>query len=88
MAEVSAVGVFLVQYSCDAQRLDCGSVGGFPKALLENFILHFSGVLEVLKGMQELGVTADVDTFHNYILPVFSSIDATQQALQVSVCVC
>ncbi|XP_011601434.2 leucine-rich PPR motif-containing protein, mitochondrial [Takifugu rubripes] len=40
------------------------------------------GVLEVLKGMQELGVTADVDTFHNYILPVFSSIEATQQALQ------
>lgn len=41
----------------------------------------------MLKGMQELGVTADVDTFHNYILPVFSSMDAAQRALQVGVCV-
>uniref|UniRef100_H3CPU5 Uncharacterized protein n=1 Tax=Tetraodon nigroviridis TaxID=99883 RepID=H3CPU5_TETNG len=40
------------------------------------------GVLEVLKGMQELGVAADVDTFHSYILPVFSSTDAARQALK------
>lgn len=46
------------------------------------------GVVEVVKGMQELGVTPDVDTFHNYILPVFSSTDAARQALKVGVCVC
>lgn len=46
------------------------------------------GALEVLKGMQELGVAADVDTFHNYILPVFSSTDAARQALKVCVGVC
>lgn len=39
----------------------------------------------MLKGMQELGVSADVDTFHNYILPVFASTDAARQALKVCV---
>uniref|UniRef100_UPI003AAF326F leucine-rich PPR motif-containing protein, mitochondrial n=1 Tax=Centroberyx gerrardi TaxID=166262 RepID=UPI003AAF326F len=41
-----------------------------------------AGVLEVVKGMQELGVSPDVDTFSNYILPVFPNIDAARQALQ------
>ncbi|KAM4606941.1 LOW QUALITY PROTEIN: leucine-rich PPR motif-containing protein, mitochondrial [Polymixia lowei] len=41
-----------------------------------------AGVLEVVKGMQELGVYPDVETFSNYILPVFSSMDAARQALK------
>lgn len=60
------------------------------KSLRRYSIFHSAlvGVLEVLKGMQELGVAADVDTFHSYILPVFSSTDAARQALKVCVGVC
>lgn len=49
------------------------------------------GVIEVLKGMQELGVSPDVDTLSVYSFPAFPSMDAAQQALKVihkSVCVC
>ncbi|XP_070771978.1 leucine-rich PPR motif-containing protein, mitochondrial [Enoplosus armatus] len=41
-----------------------------------------AGVVEVLKGMQELGVSADVETLSNYILPVFPSMEASRQALK------
>ncbi|CAN9499622.1 unnamed protein product [Ophioblennius macclurei] len=40
------------------------------------------GVLEVAKGMQELGVTPDSETLSRYILPVFPSTAAAQQALK------
>lgn len=59
----------------------------FQRSYVESFVLHFVGVIEVLKVMKELGVTADVETFQNYILPTFPSMDAAQQALEVSVCV-
>ncbi|KAM6915877.1 LOW QUALITY PROTEIN: leucine-rich PPR motif-containing protein, mitochondrial [Xenentodon cancila] len=41
-------------------------------------------VMEVTKCMQELGVTPDVETLSNYILPVFPSIQAARQALKDS----
>uniref|UniRef100_A0A667YNL8 Leucine rich pentatricopeptide repeat containing n=1 Tax=Myripristis murdjan TaxID=586833 RepID=A0A667YNL8_9TELE len=43
-----------------------------------------AGVLEVVKGMQELGVSPDVETYTSYIFPAFSSTDAARQALQVA----
>uniref|UniRef100_A0AAQ5ZNC9 PROP1-like PPR domain-containing protein n=1 Tax=Amphiprion ocellaris TaxID=80972 RepID=A0AAQ5ZNC9_AMPOC len=35
-----------------------------------------AGVVEVMKSMQELGVSPDVETFSNYVLPVFPSREA------------
>uniref|UniRef100_A0A672JS70 Pentacotripeptide-repeat region of PRORP domain-containing protein n=1 Tax=Salarias fasciatus TaxID=181472 RepID=A0A672JS70_SALFA len=49
------------------------------------------GVLEVMKGMQELGVSPDTETLSRYILPVFPNAAAAQQAVKVTrtcVCVC
>ncbi|XP_070834350.1 leucine-rich PPR motif-containing protein, mitochondrial [Chaetodon trifascialis] len=43
-----------------------------------------AGVVEVLKGMQDLGVSPDVDTLAIYSLPVFPSIAAARQALKDS----
>uniref|UniRef100_A0A3B4YP36 Leucine rich pentatricopeptide repeat containing n=1 Tax=Seriola lalandi dorsalis TaxID=1841481 RepID=A0A3B4YP36_SERLL len=40
-------------------------------------------VLEVMKGMQELGVSPDAETLTTYVVPAFSSIEAAQQAFQV-----
>ena len=48
-----------------------------------------SGTLEVLKAMQELDVLPDVDTYSNYVLPTFPSVDTARAALKVialSVC--
>uniref|UniRef100_A0A8D0D7B0 Leucine rich pentatricopeptide repeat containing n=1 Tax=Sander lucioperca TaxID=283035 RepID=A0A8D0D7B0_SANLU len=47
---------------------------------------NIAGVVEVVKGMQELEVCPDVETLSNYILPVFPSMEAARQALKV-VCV-
>ncbi|XP_039995324.1 leucine-rich PPR motif-containing protein, mitochondrial [Xiphias gladius] len=41
-----------------------------------------AGVVEVVKGMQELGVSPDAETLSNYILPVFPSTEAARQALK------
>ncbi|KAM9344741.1 leucine-rich PPR motif-containing protein, mitochondrial [Symphorus nematophorus] len=41
-----------------------------------------AGVVEVVKGMQELEVSPDVETLSMYILPVFPSTDAARQALK------
>ncbi|XP_053731965.1 leucine-rich PPR motif-containing protein, mitochondrial [Synchiropus splendidus] len=41
-----------------------------------------AGVVEVIKAMQELGVTPDQDAISKYILPVFPNINAARQALQ------
>ncbi|XP_013886428.1 leucine-rich PPR motif-containing protein, mitochondrial [Austrofundulus limnaeus] len=43
---------------------------------------NVAGVIEVVKGMEKLGVTPDQDTVYTYILPVFSDIEAAQQALK------
>uniref|UniRef100_A0A1A8CQK4 Leucine-rich PPR-motif containing n=1 Tax=Nothobranchius kadleci TaxID=1051664 RepID=A0A1A8CQK4_NOTKA len=43
---------------------------------------NVAGVMEVIKGMKELGVSLDVDTLPHYILPVFSSIEEAHQALK------
>uniref|UniRef100_A0A7N9AZV0 Leucine rich pentatricopeptide repeat containing n=1 Tax=Mastacembelus armatus TaxID=205130 RepID=A0A7N9AZV0_9TELE len=48
-----------------------------------------AGVTELVKGMHQLGVSPDVETLSNYILPVFSSMEAARQTLKVihkSVC--
>ncbi|XP_069549086.1 leucine-rich PPR motif-containing protein, mitochondrial [Brachyistius frenatus] len=41
-----------------------------------------AAVMEVMKGMQELHVSPDVETLSKYILPVFPSIEAARQALK------
>ncbi|XP_060896075.1 leucine-rich PPR motif-containing protein, mitochondrial [Labrus mixtus] len=41
-----------------------------------------SGVIEVIKGMQDLGVSPDVETVTKYILPVFQNMEAVRQAFQ------
>ncbi|XP_041645384.1 leucine-rich PPR motif-containing protein, mitochondrial [Cheilinus undulatus] len=43
-----------------------------------------AGVTEVLKGMQMLGVTPDVETLATYVIPVFADLEAAQKALQES----
>ncbi|XP_077093418.1 leucine-rich PPR motif-containing protein, mitochondrial [Siphateles boraxobius] len=43
---------------------------------------NIPGVMEVLRGMQELGVPADVDTFSNYILPSFPSVDSAHTSFK------
>uniref|UniRef100_A0A1A8HPD2 Leucine-rich PPR-motif containing n=1 Tax=Nothobranchius korthausae TaxID=1143690 RepID=A0A1A8HPD2_9TELE len=43
---------------------------------------NVAGVMEVIKGMEELGVSLDIDTLSNYILPVFSSTEEARQALK------
>uniref|UniRef100_A0A7N9ASD3 Leucine rich pentatricopeptide repeat containing n=1 Tax=Mastacembelus armatus TaxID=205130 RepID=A0A7N9ASD3_9TELE len=41
-----------------------------------------AGVTELVKGMHQLGVSPDVETLSNYILPVFSSMEAARQTLK------
>uniref|UniRef100_H2LIH1 PROP1-like PPR domain-containing protein n=1 Tax=Oryzias latipes TaxID=8090 RepID=H2LIH1_ORYLA len=43
---------------------------------------NIAGVLEVAKGMEKLGVTLDIETLSNYILPVFSDMETARQALK------
>lgn len=42
----------------------------------------------MLKGMQELGLSPDVETLHDYIFPAFPSMAEALQALEVCVCLC
>lgn len=64
------------------------------KLILITFFLGVCvvGVMEIVKAMQELDVTLNVETLSNYIIPVFPSTDAAQTALKVAqksvVCVC
>lgn len=51
--------------------------------LMWDFSVCFEGVVEVMKGMQALDVTLDLDTVSTYIHPVFSSVEAARQALEV-----
>ncbi|XP_024152765.1 leucine-rich PPR motif-containing protein, mitochondrial [Oryzias melastigma] len=41
-----------------------------------------AGVLEVIKGMEKLGIAPDMETLSNYILPVFSDMETARQALK------
>uniref|UniRef100_A0A8C3GC14 Leucine rich pentatricopeptide repeat containing n=2 Tax=Cyclopterus lumpus TaxID=8103 RepID=A0A8C3GC14_CYCLU len=41
-----------------------------------------TGVIEVVKGMQELELSLDVESLSNYILPAFPSMEAARQALK------
>uniref|UniRef100_A0A665WZI7 PROP1-like PPR domain-containing protein n=1 Tax=Echeneis naucrates TaxID=173247 RepID=A0A665WZI7_ECHNA len=43
-----------------------------------------AGVLEVIKGMQDLNVSPDNETLTNYTIPVFSSTEAALQAIKVN----
>uniref|UniRef100_A0A8C5HA73 Pentacotripeptide-repeat region of PRORP domain-containing protein n=1 Tax=Gouania willdenowi TaxID=441366 RepID=A0A8C5HA73_GOUWI len=44
---------------------------------------NVAGVMEVVKGMAELSITPDTDTFSDYIFPAFPSTEAAQQAIKV-----
>lgn len=48
-----------------------------------NDLVCVAGVVEVLKGMQELDVAPDIETLSVYSLPAFSSIQEARQALKV-----
>ncbi|XP_056251178.1 leucine-rich PPR motif-containing protein, mitochondrial [Seriola aureovittata] len=54
----------------------------FWPLLSPNMKNNTAGVLEVMKGMQELGVSPDAETLTTYVVPAFSSIEAAQQAFQ------
>ncbi|KAM8860091.1 leucine-rich PPR motif-containing protein, mitochondrial isoform 2-T2 [Spinachia spinachia] len=41
-----------------------------------------AGVVEVLKGMEDLEVSPDVETLTSYVLPVFPSMEAARRALE------
>ncbi|XP_066552581.1 leucine-rich PPR motif-containing protein, mitochondrial [Amia ocellicauda] len=47
---------------------------------------NVEGTLAVLKAMQELGLQPDVDTYSDYILPTFPSLERAQAALQENGC--
>uniref|UniRef100_A0AAY4D4Z7 PROP1-like PPR domain-containing protein n=1 Tax=Denticeps clupeoides TaxID=299321 RepID=A0AAY4D4Z7_9TELE len=44
---------------------------------------NIPGILEVLRGMQQLEVMPDVETYSNYVVPAFPNMDAARAALQV-----
>lgn len=41
-----------------------------------------TGVIEIVKGMEDLGVAPDIDTLFNYILPAFPSMQEARTALK------
>ncbi|XP_063047401.1 leucine-rich PPR motif-containing protein, mitochondrial [Engraulis encrasicolus] len=45
-----------------------------------------AGILEVLKGLQELGVHADADTYSRFVLPSFSSNENARDTLKEAGC--
>uniref|UniRef100_A0A8C7MAZ7 Leucine rich pentatricopeptide repeat containing n=1 Tax=Oncorhynchus kisutch TaxID=8019 RepID=A0A8C7MAZ7_ONCKI len=45
-----------------------------------------TGIMEVLKGMQEVDVPADVETMSFYVLPAFPNIDAARDAFKEMGC--
>ncbi|KAG9344569.1 hypothetical protein JZ751_011241 [Albula glossodonta] len=44
------------------------------------------GIVEVLKGMQDLEVLPDISTFSTYVLPSFSSVESARSALKEAGC--
>ncbi|XP_030626301.1 leucine-rich PPR motif-containing protein, mitochondrial [Chanos chanos] len=47
---------------------------------------NIPGTLEVLRGMQDLDVLPDVETYTTYILPAFPSVDSARTALKDAGC--
>ncbi|XP_069351238.1 leucine-rich PPR motif-containing protein, mitochondrial [Eulemur rufifrons] len=47
---------------------------------------NVQGIIEVLKGMQELGVDPDQETYVNYVFPSFESVKAVHTVLQENGC--
>ncbi|XP_048060556.1 leucine-rich PPR motif-containing protein, mitochondrial [Megalobrama amblycephala] len=43
---------------------------------------NIPGIMEALRGMQDLDVPADVDTFSNYILPSFPSVNSARTSFK------
>lgn len=43
---------------------------------------NVAGVVEVMRGMERLGVSPDLETLSTYVLPVFPSLEAARQALK------
>lgn len=50
---------------------------------LNKSFCFLSGIMEALRGMQDLDVPADVDTFSNYILPSFPSVNSARTSFKV-----
>uniref|UniRef100_A0A8W4F8J7 Leucine-rich PPR motif-containing protein, mitochondrial n=1 Tax=Sus scrofa TaxID=9823 RepID=A0A8W4F8J7_PIG len=47
---------------------------------------NVQGIVEILKGMHELGVTPDQETYINYVFPCFDSIKSVRAVLQEHGC--
>uniref|UniRef100_A0AAA9S7U0 Leucine-rich PPR motif-containing protein, mitochondrial n=1 Tax=Bos taurus TaxID=9913 RepID=A0AAA9S7U0_BOVIN len=47
---------------------------------------NVQGIVEVLKGMHEMGVTPDQETYVNYVFPSFDSIESVRAVLQENGC--
>ncbi|KAF4016265.1 hypothetical protein G4228_008102 [Cervus hanglu yarkandensis] len=45
---------------------------------------NVQGIVEVLKGMHEIGVTPDQETYINYVFPCFDSIKSVRAVLQIT----
>lgn len=46
---------------------------------------YLTGIVEVLKGMHEMGVNPDQETYINYVFPSFDSVTSVRAILQVSI---
>ncbi|XP_028927435.1 leucine-rich PPR motif-containing protein, mitochondrial isoform X2 [Ornithorhynchus anatinus] len=47
---------------------------------------NVAGVFRILRGMQEMGVQPDVDTFANYVIPCFENVQTARAQLQENGC--
>ncbi|OWK10375.1 hypothetical protein Celaphus_00005650, partial [Cervus elaphus hippelaphus] len=89
---------FTLQCALVAQKLDLAKVlmkalkeEGFPIRTHYFWPLlvghqkekNVQGIVEVLKGMHEIGVTPDQETYINYVFPCFDSIKSVRAVLQV-----
>lgn len=46
-------------------------------------MFYLTGIMDILKIMNELGVDPDQDTYVNYVFPCFDDVKSVQTALQV-----
>ncbi|CAI9174213.1 unnamed protein product [Rangifer tarandus platyrhynchus] len=92
---------FTLQCALVAQKLDLAKVlmnalkeEGFPIRTHYFWPLlvghqkekNVQGIVEVLKGMHEIGVTPDQETYVNYVFPCFDSIKSVRAILQENGC--
>ncbi|XP_065785432.1 leucine-rich PPR motif-containing protein, mitochondrial [Muntiacus reevesi] len=92
---------FTLQCALVAQKLDLAKVlmkalkeEGFPIRTHYFWPLlvghqkekNVQGIVEVLKGMHEIGVTPDQETYINYVFPCFDSIKSVRAILQENGC--